>query len=334
MITAPPARFRALALAAATMAALAFCAATTTLPATPAHAEGAAAVRVAVAADPALVNTAYSDTVTALTVSGSGFQSIEKGFGGIYLLFGWVDPAGDWRPSAGGTTGSSYLYQVDDESKPAGYQQFISFPGGTTESQASGGDIAADGTWSTTLTVAGSSFEATDRDGNTTTVDCLTEQCGVITIGAHGVANANNETFTPVTFVSSTAAGGAADGAGAAGGAGATGGGAGAGAAGGSAGAADGSAGEASPDPTMTTLADPGAATTDPSGAGSAASPGDSTATPAITDASADAGSSSGAGGMIGSAIALAALLGVAIWRLLLWRRRADTPTPPSPPAS
>ena len=31
------------------------------------------------------------------------------------------------------------------------------------------------------------------------TVDCRKVTCGVITVGAHGVANANNETFTPVT---------------------------------------------------------------------------------------------------------------------------------------
>ena len=33
---------------------------------------------------------------TELTVTGSGFQSVQGGFGGIYVMFGWVDPAGSW----------------------------------------------------------------------------------------------------------------------------------------------------------------------------------------------------------------------------------------------
>ncbi|MDN5745914.1 MAG: hypothetical protein L0H31_12415, partial [Nocardioidaceae bacterium] len=35
-----------------------------------------------------------------------------------------------------------------------------------------------------------------------TTVDCTKVTCGVITIGAHGVKNAANESFTPVRFTS------------------------------------------------------------------------------------------------------------------------------------
>lgn len=140
------------------------------------------------------------DGPTQLQVSGNGFQSVSGGFGGIYVLFGWVDPSGAWQPSVGGATGTSYRYAMDDEASPQGYQQFISFPGGSTEASASGGVLAADGTWATTLTVPGPVFQTFDRENNEVTVDCLTTQCGVITIGAHGVANANNESFTPVTF--------------------------------------------------------------------------------------------------------------------------------------
>ncbi len=141
------------------------------------------------------------DGPTQLQVTGSGFQSVPGGFGGIYVLFGWVDPAGSWQPSAGGATGTTYRYAMDDEASPQGYQQFLSFPGGATEASASGGVLGADGAWATTITVPGPVFQTFDRENNEVTVDCVATQCGVITIGAHGVANANNESFTPVTFV-------------------------------------------------------------------------------------------------------------------------------------
>ena len=146
-----------------------------------------------------------ADAPSTLTVTGSGFQSVQGGFGGIYVLFGWVDPAGSWQPSLGGATGTSYRYAMDDETNPAGYQQFVAFPGGATEASASSGVIAADGSWSSTIAVQGPVFETFDRENNAVQVDCLATQCGVITIGAHGVANANNETFTPVTFASAPA---------------------------------------------------------------------------------------------------------------------------------
>lgn len=140
---------------------------------------------------------------TVLTVSGTGFQSVQGGFGGIYVFFGWVDdPAGGtWTPSRGGVTGEDYLYVPDSEARDnQGYQRFVAFPGSDTADAANGGVLAADGTWSATLTVPGPTFQAVDRAGNPRTVDCLEVTCGVITIGAHGVTNANNETFTPVAF--------------------------------------------------------------------------------------------------------------------------------------
>ena len=63
---------------------------------------------------------------------------------------------------------------------------------------ANGGQIDADGTWSTTLTVPGATFQAADRNGNVAEIDCTHVQCGIITIGAHGVVNGTNESFTPV----------------------------------------------------------------------------------------------------------------------------------------
>lgn len=133
-----------------------------------------------------------------LKVSGSGFQSVKNGFGGIYVLFGTVK--GTWRPSQGGKTGQDYEYAYDDESKPAGYQLFVSFPGSSTQYAANGGLLKADGTWNGTIKVAGAKFKTFDRDHNEKDIDCMKVQCGIITIGAHGVVNPNNETFTPVTF--------------------------------------------------------------------------------------------------------------------------------------
>lgn len=146
---------------------------------------------------------AAADAPTSVQVSGTGFQSVPGGFGGVYVLFGWVDPAsGDgWRPSAGGVSGAQYRYAVDVQGQEnAGYQRFVAFPGSTTAVEANGGEVAEDGSWSTDLTIPGATITALDADGGTVEVDCRVVTCGVITIGAHGVANANNESFTPVTF--------------------------------------------------------------------------------------------------------------------------------------
>ncbi|MEV7973933.1 hypothetical protein [Cellulomonas sp. NPDC089187] len=145
------------------------------------------------------------DGPTTLRLSGTGFQSIPGGFGGIYVVFGWVDDAagGSWRPSQGGHTGSDYDYVPDTESaQNQGYIRFVSFPGSDTEASANGGTVSADGSWSTELTVPGPTFTAQGRDGATTQIDCTQVQCGVLTFGAHGVVNPSNESFTPVTFVS------------------------------------------------------------------------------------------------------------------------------------
>ncbi|WP_278258988.1 hypothetical protein [Nocardioides convexus] len=70
---------------------------------------------------------------TRLTVTGRGFQTVKGGFGGVYLMFGWVDDprGGSWKPSRGGVTGADYRYIPDAESAAAnqGYLKFIAFPG-------------------------------------------------------------------------------------------------------------------------------------------------------------------------------------------------------------
>jgi hypothetical protein len=161
----------------------------------PAH----AAARISITSDGggAVADPTYATT---LTLRGSGFQAIKGGYGGVYVFFGTVK--GAWKPSQGGVTGQDYLYVPDSESKDnQGYQRFIAFEGSDTESAAQG-VMRADGTWSAQLKVPGASFETVDRDGDVASVDCRRVTCGVITIGAHGVKNARNETFTPVRFES------------------------------------------------------------------------------------------------------------------------------------
>jgi len=116
-------------------------------------------------------------------------------------VFGWVDDTSSWRPSRGGVTGKDYLYVPDSEPKDnKGYQKFVAFPGSDTESAANGGEISASGSWRTTLTIPGARFEAVDRNGQNRAIDCTKVTCGVLTFGAHGVTNKNNETFTRVSF--------------------------------------------------------------------------------------------------------------------------------------
>lgn len=163
--------------------------------------------------------TADPDYATEVTVSGSGFQSIQNGFGGVYVLFGWVDdPAGgSWKPSAGGNVGADFRYVPDSESQDnQGFQRFVAFPGSETEGAAHA-VMAADGSWTVSMVIPGAVFESRDRSGDTSSVDCRDVTCGIITIGAHGVKNANNETFTPIAFVApgGADAGGAAPAAGA-----------------------------------------------------------------------------------------------------------------------
>jgi len=164
----------------------------------PAPAQAAARVAVSNDEGSATVDPTYKTT---LTLSGKGFQSIKGGHGGIYVFFGTVN--GVWQPSKGGVTGKNLYYVPDSESKNnQGFQKFVAFPGSDTAAAANGGTIKADGTWSTEMTVPGAKFTTVDRDGKAHQVDCLKSTCGIITIGAHGVKNGTNETFTPVSFES------------------------------------------------------------------------------------------------------------------------------------
>lgn len=148
--------------------------------------------------------TATADTRyrTKLTIDAAGFQSVRGGFGGVYLMFGWVkDPGGgSWKPSRGGVTGEDYRYIPDaEDDSNQGYLKFIAFPGGSTAGEAHA-VMSQSGSFSVDLTVPGPRFQAVDREGDLQQVDCTEVTCGIITIGAHGVTNPANETFTPVRF--------------------------------------------------------------------------------------------------------------------------------------
>jgi hypothetical protein len=146
--------------------------------------------------------------MTQLQLSGSGFQSVKNGHGGIYVLFGAIK--GTWQPSKGGSSGTNYFTVPDSESKNnGGYAKFVTFPGSDTADSANGGQISSDGSWSTTMNVPGATFKTLDRSGKATTIDCRKMTCGVITIGAHGVTNAKNETFTRVSVETLSGAGSA-----------------------------------------------------------------------------------------------------------------------------
>lgn len=160
----------------------------------PTPAQAAARVSVANQSGSATIDASYG---TVLNLRGSGFQSIKNGHGGLYVFFGTV--SGNWRPSKGGQTGKDYFYVPDSETKNnKGFQKFVTFPGSDTAGAANGGEIKADGSWSTQIAVPGAVFKAVDRNGKSRTIDCRKVTCGIITVGAHGVKNANNETFTPV----------------------------------------------------------------------------------------------------------------------------------------
>jgi hypothetical protein len=157
----------------------------------PAPAQAAARVSVKNDQGSSTVDPTYATT---LTVNGSGFQSVKGGHGGIYVFFGIKVSGG-------------YLYVPDSETADnQGFQKFVAFPGSDTADSANGGTIKADGTWRTSLTVPGATFNAVNRSGKAQKVSCRASTCGIITIGAHGVKNARNETFTPISFADLQAA--------------------------------------------------------------------------------------------------------------------------------
>ncbi len=133
-----------------------------------------------------------------LQLTGTGYATVSDfntNFGGAYLLFGVVTPSdpndsGSWAPSAGGVGGVNYDY-----APVAGvYQSQVNYPIGGTE--AGLGTMDANGNWTSSFLIPGATF--TGQYGRQ--INCLVDQCGVITFGAHGQLSSGVEVFTPVTF--------------------------------------------------------------------------------------------------------------------------------------
>lgn len=159
----------------------------------PAH----AASRVDVSENP------RADGSTTVTLQGSGFQYQPNAPGGVYIFFGAVSDPGTnaWAPSQGGQSGSTFSY-----ASTSGTQLLAAFEGGSSAESANA-VIRPDGTWTATMTIPGARFAASFGDPHSgaaqtgSEIDCLQVMCGIITIGEHGAWNANNESFTPVSFV-------------------------------------------------------------------------------------------------------------------------------------
>ena len=131
-----------------------------------------------------------------VTVKGSGYPTSRDGatFGGLYVLFGWVDPSEpNWAPTQGGASGRTFTYANDG--KPAGtFQQMVNFPGNTTGPGMPTMDDK--GNWEMEFPIEKSQFTSAQAKE----VDCIKMTCGIITIGAHGLPLQGGEVFTPVYF--------------------------------------------------------------------------------------------------------------------------------------
>ena len=143
-----------------------------------------------------------ADGSTTVTLSGSGFQYVPNAPGGIYVTFGVVqDPTtNSWAPSQGGRSGSTFGY-----ASTGGATLLVAFAGGSSAGE-SNAVIDENGNWTAQMTIPGARFPSSSGNPHAgqaqegAEIDCLTVQCGIITFGAHGMVNANNESFTPVSF--------------------------------------------------------------------------------------------------------------------------------------
>lgn len=160
---------------------------------------------------------------TTVTVRGSGYltgpyRCDASKYGGVYVLFGWVQPGQAWGPSNRESTsprgqyGSTYVYPGaggggETRDDGSGTVRLVAFtPGGTSGSETAFHMDPA-GNWSTTITVAPSFSWSNVVTGESRSIDCTKVQCGVFTIGAHGIASATNELFVPVSFAATSGTG-------------------------------------------------------------------------------------------------------------------------------
>jgi LPXTG-motif cell wall-anchored protein len=123
-----------------------------------------------------------------ITVTGSGFDPNANSKFGVYAVFGPVDPA-TYFSDANRFLAAVWLH-----------------PGGGASGSPGQGELNPDGTFSATLPpVGGLPLTASYTDGNGAAVNCMTTQCYVVTMAAHGVADRSMDTCTPVSFAGATA---------------------------------------------------------------------------------------------------------------------------------
>ena len=123
-----------------------------------------------------------------ISVSGSGFSPTANSGFGVYAVFGPVDP-GTYFEDANRFLAAVWLHT-----------------GGGASGSPGQAELNADGTFATTLPPAGAlPLTAQYTDGNGAAVNCLTTQCYVITIAAHGVSDRSQDTCTPISFAGGTA---------------------------------------------------------------------------------------------------------------------------------
>lgn len=164
-----------------------------------------------------------ANAVVDVTVTGTNYLRPllapgESAFGGVYLFFGWVSDPNHFGPSLrnsdnnDGTFGHTYAYpgsggDAGTRDDGTGAIRLVSFTEGGESGAATDYHMDDQGNWATTLRIYGSTFTSTvPTTGETLTFDCLQVQCGVFTIGAHGIASATNEKFFPITFTTEGAA--------------------------------------------------------------------------------------------------------------------------------
>ncbi|MFF4239103.1 hypothetical protein ACFYYL_24810 [Actinomadura geliboluensis] len=111
-----------------------------------------------------------------IRVTGSGFDPDKNNGFGVYVAFGPKKGA-DWYLNANAFQATKWVHK--NASGSAGQAK-----------------MNADGTFD--LTLAGVKAQYTDGDGNK--VDCLTTQCYILTLAAHGSPDRSQDTATPVTF--------------------------------------------------------------------------------------------------------------------------------------
>lgn len=164
-----------------------------------------------------------ADAVTDITVTGTSYLRPplapgQVAFGGVYVFFGWVSDPSHFGPSVrnsdsnDGTFGVTYAYpgsggDASTRDDGTGGIRLVSFTPGGESGAATDYHMDDAGNWTTTLRVYGSTFTSTvPTTGETLTFDCTVVQCGVLTIGAHGIASSTNERFFPLTFTASAIA--------------------------------------------------------------------------------------------------------------------------------